>query len=206
MVWAIGFDLAKSPPAPIATEALKRIAELYEIEAEIRGKSANERRVLRQEKTRPLVRPIAVNRKNALFAGSDEGAENWALLASLIETCKLHGVNPEAYLSAVLTNSSITGQKPARRTDALGLGRPTPLIVTPRVKQARQPPAILAETLRLQSNEATSQLSGTFQARAMRFLILFAAQQVRAALKARRQGQDGSEELCRILHRWNYMP
>jgi hypothetical protein len=31
-------------------------------------------------------------RKNALFAGSDEGAENWALLASLIETCKLHGV------------------------------------------------------------------------------------------------------------------
>ena len=34
------FDLAKSPPAPIATEALKRIAELYQIEAEIRGKSA----------------------------------------------------------------------------------------------------------------------------------------------------------------------
>jgi hypothetical protein len=32
------FDLAKSPPAPIATEALKRIAELYQIEAEIRGK------------------------------------------------------------------------------------------------------------------------------------------------------------------------
>jgi hypothetical protein len=39
------FDLAKSPPAPIATEALKRIAELYKIEAEIRGKSVNERRV-----------------------------------------------------------------------------------------------------------------------------------------------------------------
>jgi transposase len=34
------FDLAKSPPAPIATEAVKRIAELYQIEAEIRGKSA----------------------------------------------------------------------------------------------------------------------------------------------------------------------
>jgi hypothetical protein len=49
------FDLAKSPPAPIATEALKRITELYQIEAEIRGKSANERRVMRQEKAKPLV-------------------------------------------------------------------------------------------------------------------------------------------------------
>ena len=49
------FDLAKSPPAPIAAEALKRIAELYEIEAEIRGKSAEERRAARQEKTKPLV-------------------------------------------------------------------------------------------------------------------------------------------------------
>jgi transposase len=151
------FDIAKSPPAPIATEVLKRIAELYQIEAEIRGKSANERQVVRQEKTQPLVaalktwlektlvqlasgssiaqairyglnhwdglarflddgcieidsntversiRPIALNRKNALFAGSDEGAENWAMLASLIETCKLHRVNPEAYLTDVLT-------------------------------------------------------------------------------------------------------
>src|SRR6201989_2002095 len=49
------FDLAKSPPAPIAVEALKRIAELYEIEAEIRGKSAQERRATRPEKTKPLV-------------------------------------------------------------------------------------------------------------------------------------------------------
>jgi transposase len=42
---------------------------------------------------------IALNRKNALFAGSDKGAEYWAMLASLIETCKLHSVNPEAYLT-----------------------------------------------------------------------------------------------------------
>jgi transposase len=151
------FDIAKTAPAPIATEALKRIAELYEVEAEIRGKSANERRAVRQQKTKPLLealktwlektlaqvpcrstiakairyalnqwhglvrflddgrieidsntveramRPIALTRKNALFAGSDEGAENWAMLASLIETCKLHGVNPEAYLTDVLS-------------------------------------------------------------------------------------------------------
>jgi transposase len=46
---------------------------------------------------------IALNRKNALFAGSDHGAQNWAMLASLIETCKLHSVNPQAYLTDVLT-------------------------------------------------------------------------------------------------------
>jgi hypothetical protein len=37
------FDLAKTAPAPIATEALKRIAEFYQIEAEIRGRSADQR-------------------------------------------------------------------------------------------------------------------------------------------------------------------
>ena len=45
------------------------------------------------------MRPIALNRKNSLFAGHDFGAENWAVLASLIETCKLHGVNLEAWLA-----------------------------------------------------------------------------------------------------------
>ena len=49
------------------------------------------------------MRPVALNRKNALFAGSDHGAENWAMLASLIETCKLHRVNPQVYLTDVLT-------------------------------------------------------------------------------------------------------
>ena len=48
------------------------------------------------------MRPVALTRKNALFAGSDEGAENWAMLASLIETCKLHGINPAAYFTDIL--------------------------------------------------------------------------------------------------------
>ena len=48
------------------------------------------------------IRPIALNRKNALFAGSDGGAENWAIVATLIETCKLNGVDPMAYLADVL--------------------------------------------------------------------------------------------------------
>ena len=38
------FEIAHKRPAPIAREALQRIAELYEIEAEIRGRSAHERR------------------------------------------------------------------------------------------------------------------------------------------------------------------
>lgn len=49
------------------------------------------------------IRPIALNRKNALFAGHDAGAENWAVIASLIETCKMNEVDPHAWLAATLT-------------------------------------------------------------------------------------------------------
>jgi len=49
------------------------------------------------------IRPIALNRKNALFAGHDAGPENWAIIASLIETCKLNAGDPLAYFSAALT-------------------------------------------------------------------------------------------------------
>ena len=151
------YELANPGPAPIASEALKRIAEFYAIEKDIRGCSAEERRLARQQKSRPLaevferwlraklalisqkgrladairyalsrwegltrfiddgrieldnnaversIRPIALNRKNALFAGSDGGAEHWAVVASLIETCKLNEVDPLAYMTDVLT-------------------------------------------------------------------------------------------------------
>ena len=49
------------------------------------------------------IRPIALNRKNALFAGSDGGGEHWAIIASLIETCKLNGIDPTTYLADVIT-------------------------------------------------------------------------------------------------------
>lgn len=151
------YELAAAGPAPIAGEALQRIAELYEIEKDIRGRGADERRAVRQEKTRPLIaalepwlrekltlisqktklaeairyalsrwegltrflndgrieidsnvverviRPIALNRKNALFAGSDGGGESWATIATLIETCKLNDVDPQAYIAETLT-------------------------------------------------------------------------------------------------------
>jgi transposase len=50
-----------------------------------------------------VIRPIALNRKNALFAGSDGGGEHWAIIASLIETCKLGGIDPQTYLADVIT-------------------------------------------------------------------------------------------------------
>jgi transposase len=48
------------------------------------------------------IRPVALTRKNALFAGHEVGAENWALLASIVATCKLSDVNPVAYIAATL--------------------------------------------------------------------------------------------------------
>ena len=49
------------------------------------------------------IRGIKLCRKNALFAGSDGGAEHWAVIASLVETCKINDVDPLAYLTDVLT-------------------------------------------------------------------------------------------------------
>ena len=54
---------------------------------------------------------------NALFAGSDEGAENWACLASLIEFAKLNGVNPQAWLTDTLTK--LVNRWPQSRIDEL---------------------------------------------------------------------------------------
>ena len=164
-------DIAKDGSAPIASEALERIAALYAIETTIRGYIARERRAVRQEKSKPVVlalkawfeqqlvrvsaksviaeairyglnhwdgltlflddgrieldnnvvergiRPIVLNRKNALFAGHDQGAENWACIASLIETCKLHGVDPQTYITDVLTK--LVNLWPASRLDEL---------------------------------------------------------------------------------------
>ena len=150
------YELAAADAAPIANEALERIKALHVIEKDLRGRSPDQRRSVRQEKSRPIVdafepwlreklatisqktklaeairyalsrwkgltlfiddgrieidnnvversiRPIALNRKNALFAGSDGGAQHWATVASLVETCKLNGVDPQAYLADVL--------------------------------------------------------------------------------------------------------
>lgn len=48
------------------------------------------------------MRPVALGRRNWTFAGSDSGGERAAVFYSLIETAKLHGLDPEAYLTHVL--------------------------------------------------------------------------------------------------------
>ena len=165
------FKLAREGNAPIATEALLRIAQLYRIEDKIRGKSPAERRAVRQIESAPHVeafkrfldkqisrvsakspiatainyglnhwqglirflddgridldsniversmRPQALTRKNALFAGCDDGADSWAMLASLIETCKLSGIEPQAYIADALTK--LVNLWPNNRLDEL---------------------------------------------------------------------------------------
>jgi transposase len=63
------------------------------------------------------IRGIALSRKNALFAGHDEGAKNWAMIASLLETCKLNQVDPLAWLTDVLIK--LVNLWPASKIDDL---------------------------------------------------------------------------------------
>jgi len=48
------------------------------------------------------MRPIALGRKKSLFAGNDGGAESWAIIASLLATAKLNGLDPYTWLADVL--------------------------------------------------------------------------------------------------------
>ena len=62
------------------------------------------------------LRPVALGRKNYLFAGSDEGGERAALLYSLLVTCRLNDIDPYAYLSDVLARIA---DHPIKRIDEL---------------------------------------------------------------------------------------
>ena len=149
-------DVWKSTQSEVAREALDRIGALYDIEAQISGRSAAERHAVRQEHSRPraeafrtwadeqlrhisgkgdlakafryalnrwpsfclflsdgrvaidnnpaerAMRPIGIGRKNWLFAGNDAGGQTLAKAMTLIESAKLNGLNPQAYLSDVL--------------------------------------------------------------------------------------------------------
>lgn len=50
------------------------------------------------------IRPLALGRKNYLFAGSHDGARRGAMMYSFFATCKMHGVNPLDWLTDVLSN------------------------------------------------------------------------------------------------------
>lgn len=62
------------------------------------------------------IRGVALGRKNWLFAGSDAGGERAAAIYSLIETAKLNGIDPEAWLRDVLGRLA---SHPTRRIDEL---------------------------------------------------------------------------------------
>ena len=148
--------LVRNTKSPIAETAVRHIAALYAIEADVRGQPPDARLAARKKLSAPIVealrpwfekqlsmissgstlagdiryalshwvgltrfledgrleldtnpvenaiRPVALTRKNALFAGHEVGAENWALLASIIATCKLNDVNPVAYITETL--------------------------------------------------------------------------------------------------------
>lgn len=165
------YDVHQATSSPIAAEALRRIAELYAIEEGIRGRTAEERRQVRNAQTRRLVeamkpwlkmelgrippggglaeairyalarwpalcrflddgrieldtntveraiRPIALGRKNHLFAGSDGGGQRWATVCTLIATAKLNNVEPYAYLKDVLER--MADGHPVHRLDEL---------------------------------------------------------------------------------------
>ena len=49
------------------------------------------------------MRPVALGRKNALFAGSDAAAQHWAIALTLVQSAKLNGIDPMAYITDVLT-------------------------------------------------------------------------------------------------------
>ena len=57
------------------------------------------------------IRPIALGRKNYLFAGSHEAAERAAVIYSLVATCKKHEVNPQVWLADVLSRIAMHPMK-----------------------------------------------------------------------------------------------
>ncbi|MBD9512180.1 IS66 family transposase [Ensifer sp. ENS10] len=63
------------------------------------------------------IRPQTITRKNSLFAGSEGGGRTWATVATLLQTCKMNGVNPLDWLSQTLTR--IAQGWPASEIEAL---------------------------------------------------------------------------------------
>jgi len=164
------YDVHHATQSPAAKELLERIGELFAVEEEIRGRSPQERQVVRVERSAPLladmksrfeevlntvsrksslaaalryslsrwdaltryttdgrldicnnaaeraIRPLALGRKNWLFAGADTGGERAAVIYTIIQTAKINGLDPEAYLRTLIARIA---DHPAKRIDEL---------------------------------------------------------------------------------------
>ena len=64
------------------------------------------------------IRPVALTRRNSLFAGNDGGARHWAIMASLVASAKLNGVEPLAWLTDVLERM-VSGRTKAHELERL---------------------------------------------------------------------------------------
>jgi len=168
--WWELYQASSKDESSLAAEALRRIAQLYAIEADIRGQPPDKRKAERQARAGPLLselhawlsnllprvsaksllaqaiaysltrwtaltryvhdgcieidnnaaeralRGVALGRGNYLFMGSDAGGERAAAIYSLIETAKLNGLDPQAYLREVLERIA---DHPINRVDEL---------------------------------------------------------------------------------------
>ena len=97
------YDVHVETGAPLAKEALTRYTRDGRLEM---TNNAAER----------AIRPLVLGRKNYLFAGSDSGGVRAAKMYTLIETAKLNGLDPEAYLRDIIAR--IAGH-PINRIDEL---------------------------------------------------------------------------------------
>ena len=48
------------------------------------------------------IKPLVLGRRNYLFCGSDAGGQRAACVYTILETCKMNGINPQAYLTDIL--------------------------------------------------------------------------------------------------------
>lgn len=164
------YEVHVATASPAARMLLDRIAELFAIEAGIKGMTPAQRLAIRAGQAAPLlaqiktefestlaqvsgksalamalryalsrwdaltrytqdgrldisnnaaeraIRPLAIGRKNWLFAGSDSGGQRAAVMYTLIETARMNGVDPEAYLRAVIARIA---DHPMKRIDEL---------------------------------------------------------------------------------------
>jgi transposase len=62
------------------------------------------------------IRPLALGRKNWMFAGADSGGDRAAVMYTIIETAKLHSLDPEAYLRSLIARIA---EHPAKRIGEL---------------------------------------------------------------------------------------